>query len=91
MKDFYLKFKDRSTAITELIEAGFTVGEDGYIHHEQCAVDMLGAITNAVGGTDGEPIHEIDACYHVNVRTWGDITFHDDYLVYPRSPVRVWA
>ena len=91
MQDYYLKFESEEAAKAALLEAGYKQDEDGNVYHEECATDWVGTITHQVGGTEEEPVFEVVDGYHVNVRTWGGITFPTTYSITPNTPVRVWA
>lgn len=102
MRDFYLKFESKEEARKELLKAGFTQEEGDKFpsSHPKAVVDVIGVITAPTGEIDNINGVEFEVTapipgYHVNVRTWCDTcTYQMDqsqFIVKPKTPIRVWA
>lgn len=100
MRNLYLRFADADEMRTQLIGAGFMVdGEQGCLYHPDISLDVVGVIT-----VPGEVINQVqvdevikyvnEPGYHANILVMNDeldLSTLDNFIVTPKTPMRVWA
>lgn len=94
MTDFYI-----NTGTLEAFEklqgkVPFDYGQGGTIGSVGWDIDVIGGDELKTTGwtKDGDPIQEPMGGYLINLRSDNEIPFGvKDYLVYPKTPIRVWA
>jgi len=100
MRDLYLRFNDADEMRTQLIGAGFMVdGGQGCLYHPDISLDVVGVITvpgEIINpGQDDEIIKYVnEPGYHANLRVMNDeldLSSLEDFIVTPKTPMRVWA
>ena len=86
MTDYFLKFTDQSEMFSILEPLGMTyVDEEGNLHVSQGGHKYAAWEVGTIEGKDG---------WHLNVRVVDpemDVSVLEQYAVYPKNPVCVWA
>lgn len=93
--DYMLKFASEQEC-NEMLFTEMDGPEGPYKVPNYTAVDVIGIIYEPTGNmidTDEGPVPEMAPVdgWHANVRNIEEAPELDPYLVYPQSPVRVWA
>lgn len=98
MRDLYLRFADANEMVLVLLAFGFLeMEEQGGLYHPEICLDVAGLMFKPVSTEEeGEDVAEYVELpgYHVNMRVIDDkldVTALDDYIIYPKTPSRVWA
>lgn len=94
MSDLFLKFENQDQAQEELLAFGFYFDEEqGGLYHPNISLDLVGIISKTI--TDGNSEKVVtEPGYHINLRVMDnslDLSRFDDFVVTPKTPVRVWA
>lgn len=94
MTDIYLKFKDEAEFEAFQGRPPFEYGEGGVLQSSGWSLDILGDGFTKVKSWDkeGNPIYTPVEGFLVNLRS--DKALPEDlvdHLVYPKTPIRVWA
>lgn len=93
MRDYCLKFADASEMKQALMIAGFSEA-DGGLYHPGMFLDVLAVISEPVNpGMEKTKYKELPG-YHANIRVTDDLldlSVLNDFIVIPKTPIRVWA